>query len=199
MRLRKFAGILALALTAAMLVTACEKTPSPEELVEKAKKKFGSATVVSQTEGKDENKVELKDELQGFSYWVSSKMESLSNDSSLGDLKEKGSNFFSALGSFIKEKTQGAVEDLCKKADISCEFSEVLDEKLPTLLTLKAETLEKAEPVLKACAELIQKLNLKNRLDGVRIQVQNAEHKTIGGIVLPDMKVLDADGMDALN
>lgn len=197
MRTGRIIGILALA--AALLLTACEQTASPEKLVEEAKKKFGNATVISKSEGKGENKVELKDELQGFSYWVSSKMENLSNDSSLGVLKEKGSDFFSALGSFIKEKTQGAVEDLCKKANISCEFSEVLDEKLPTLLTLKAETLEKAEPVLKACAELIQKLNLKNRLDGVRIQVQNAEHKTIGGIVLPDMKVLNADGMDALN
>ncbi|MBR2087667.1 MAG: hypothetical protein IJ906_11105, partial [Oscillospiraceae bacterium] len=94
-------GVLLLAFT----MTGCH-VRSAKSLIRSAKQAHGKCEVISKSETDEHTVVILKDELQGFTYQVSSGMNSIYIDgSNFGSLESSSDTFGTALSMYVAEAT----------------------------------------------------------------------------------------------
>ena len=141
--------------------TGCQ-VKSAKQLIKQAKRQHGKCEVISQTEGKDWTTVVLKDELQGFEYTVSSKMDSISIDgSSFGSLEGTSDGFAGALTDYVYSATEEDRKKICETYHVSFDYDGRGD-----LYIDSEEELENGIKALEEIGTALNQYNLEHRMDG---------------------------------
>lgn len=160
-------------LAAMMTLTGCGEPKKARALVREAQRVHGPCEVVSQSETEDGVRVVLRDELQGFEYTVSSGMNSIDIDgANFGSVPGSSDGFSSALMEYVIGETEFDIDRICS------EYGLTRDENGGINYFYFGEDVDESRAIegLEAIAEVLQEYNLKNRLDGVIINLSHDEN-----------------------
>ena len=194
MRMLRLLGLLTLGAAAAGLLAACGHIKSADALVKAAEKRYGKCTLLSKEETADGSTVHLRDELQGFSYTMTSAMNSIDLDGShLGDAESTRSDFLRRLAEYIRQQTEPEIAEICGKAGAEYVFAEEIETVLDPFLTVRADDTAQGADTALACAAALQKQNLSNRFDGAQIDVYTKDGSPAGYVLLPENTFTEAD------
>lgn len=159
-------GVLLLAFT----LTGCQ-VRSAKSLIRSARQAHGKCEVISKSETDEHTVVVLKDKLQGFTYQVSSGMNSVYIDgSSFGSLESSSDTFGTALSMYVADATASQRRQVCEKYHLDFDETDML------ALTIDSESEERnAIAAAEEIAVILNQYNLQNRLDGWEIRLAYSE------------------------
>lgn len=144
-------------------LTACGKPASANSLINEAKLKHGDATVVSKTKNADGYTIVLHDNLQNFDYTVSSYMRSETLDGAeLWSLPATSDSFEYELTEKIKTDEQANINNIETKYSVSFSAGGMYP-------TVTGNDPDSAKQAAFEIADIYQRNNMKNRLDGLEI------------------------------
>ena len=157
---------------------------STRQLKQEAKLTYGPAKVVSESKSQNCNTVVLRDKLQGFEYTITSSMKNLNVDNtSFGDWESTSCDFEIRLQEYVVTNARDDLDDICAKYHATWKTPDYYTKDV--LLKLSVEDASDAKALGEEVARLMQTQNLKNRMDGVVIYVQDTDENTLGQVDLP--------------
>ena len=189
---RSIISFFSAAVLASLLFTSC-KPADARTLYSRAKRDYGSCTVVSKTVDGDNTTLVLHDDLQGFDYTVSSSMEGIYIDgSNFGSVPSSNDTFKVDLKKHVLSVTAPALDAACSADNVRYEPVKYMGDD-EEMLVIRTENAEAGSKAALECAAAIQEHNLNNRLDGVciRVYADNEEDywadENYGSVKLPDI------------
>ncbi|MCR5807718.1 MAG: hypothetical protein K6G68_11900 [Oscillospiraceae bacterium] len=189
---RSIISFFSAAVLASLLFTSC-KPADARTLYSRAKRDYGSCTVVSKTVDGDNTTLVLHDDLQGFDYTVSSSMEAIYIDgSNFGSVPSSDDTFKVDLKKHVLSVTAPALDAACSGDNVRYEQPKYLGDG-DDILIIRAENGDAGNKAALVCAAAIQEQNLNSRLDGVciRVYADNEEDywadENYGSVKLPDI------------
>jgi len=164
----------------------------PEQILKKAVRKHGACTYVSEEKRNGRVYVTVHDRLQDFDYTLCSAMTEYGMDGSTFFHLENTTDDFekrlrSHILSQIKPELDAVLAQYGASLDNRADFSSYY-------LNVRVPDGQYAEAVCLQCAQLLQKHNLKNRLDRKVIAAETAPRTHAGSVTLPEMCFLDCEG-----
>lgn len=173
------------------LIASKSHTKTPDKIMQKARRKYGACTLVSTGERDGKVYVTVHDTLQDFDYTLCSAMHSMDCDGSALFHYENTTDDFELR---LRERILGMIRpeldallaqygaSVIAEKDISCSY-----------LRLCVPEEQSAADVCCRCAALLQRHNLRNRLDGKTVSAESAPHCHIGSVTLPELRFLDRE------
>ena len=186
------------AVLAALLFTSC-KPADAKTLYSRAKKEYGSCSIVTKTTDGDNTVLVLHDDLQGFDYKVSSYMNDIDIDGSyFGSVPSSGDTFRTELKKHVLSVTAPALDEACFGDDVRYQQPAFMSDS-DDILIIRAGNADAGSKAALVCAAAIQEQNLNNRLDGMYIRVYGDTKEDYwhdegyGSIKLPDIAFRDPE------
>ena len=173
------------------LIASASHTKTPEKILQKARRKYGACTLVSTEERDGKVYVTVHDTLQDFDYTLCSAMHSMGCDgSTLFHYENTTDDFDRRLREHILGMIRPELDALLARFGDS-----VIAEPDSSIYYLLLRVPEErfAADVCTQCAALLQKHNLKNRLDGKTVAAESAPRCHIGSVTLPELRFLDRE------
>ena len=166
-----------------LLLAGCGRPESANSLYKYANEKYGECEIVSKQENNSGAFVVVHDVLQDFDYTLSSGMFEMNIDgSSFGNYPTKQDSFKDCLLEKVISNVSYKIDNVCNDAQMTYEI-----DKNDMRLTIYSSDENAGKQVATKCAEYISEQNLKNRLDGFVINVNNDEESHFGSIKLPSL------------
>ncbi len=163
---------LALAALFLMFISGCGSVKGSKYLTKKAEEAHGKCSVVSKVEEKDRTVVVLKDELQGFEYKVGSGMYDINIDGSyFGSVADEYDSFNEELRNYTMTQVQPDLDSICNKYFIT--YEPVIDIVFIRLIYPSSLSDDLAIKATEEIAQVFQKYNVNNRLDGYKIYLEH--------------------------
>lgn len=194
---RLFSFLTAMIITPCVLAS-CGRVKSADKLYKEAVRTYGDCEIVSKTETKELTELVLHDKLQDFDYKIESRMNSMVIDgSSFGSYPWTDCDFGSALSMKVVSDSLDELEAVCSEENAV--FLSRLDEVNASLIIIRAGNEKDAAEASVRCAEVLQKQNLKGRLDNYKVEAYGNSRKNYfqderyGSVVLPDIRWIDTE------
>lgn len=173
-------------LTASVLLSGCHPASS-DSLYRQAQAAYGKCSIVLKSETDSSVVVVLHDELQDFDYKIVSSMSDITIDGSyFGSVPSTSDTFKTELKSKVISDSMSELNEIFNDDDVS--YSVVYDGNNDRIITVR--TSDEGVGIDKAldCADILQKSNKNNRLDGYLIDVEDRNSEHLGSVRLPDVK-----------
>lgn len=162
--------IVAIFIILAFLTLSGCSVKSAKQLINQAKNTHGECEVVSQYENDENTKVVLRDRLQGFEYEMRSYMDEINIDgSSFGSVPNTDDTFDISLRAYVLDDSKNQLDEICNKYNASYEAG--AGDLLIDIRLSATSTDSDIVTITEEVASLMQKYNLKNRIDGLVVDV----------------------------
>jgi flagellar basal body rod protein FlgB len=176
-------------------LTGCGTLANSKTLYKEAISQHGPGTLISSSDTEhDGSSVVIKDELQGFTYSVSSYKADVNFDgANFGSVSSIDDKFESALFDYVWDGTSTYITEYCDNRGIRVDTGHYQTDTFLFLYTPN-ETFRVQDATF--CATLLNDYNQKNRLDNYSVRMYNSEEEFLGLVKLSDMTWYDSEQVD---
>lgn len=166
-----------------LCLCACQ-AKNAKQLKRQAKATYGSAKVLSETDGQNGSRVVLQDKLQGFEYTITSYLQDFNIDgTSFGSVPGTYSDFDTRLMHHCVGQVQSQIDSLCQQYNGSFECNSYFHRDL--IGFVKVDDPNNAKDLSEGIAKALQTQNKNNRLDNVEISVEDNDDNYLGRVLFP--------------
>lgn len=160
------------------------KAKNSKQLKRQARMTYGSAKVISETNGSDSSTVVMQDKLQGFEYTITSYTSPFVIDgTNFGDVAGTHSDFDTRLMHHCVGQVQSQIDSLCQQYNGSFECNSYFHRDL--IGFVKVDDPNNAKVLSEGIAKALQTQNKNNRLDNVEISVEDNDDNYLGRVLFP--------------
>jgi len=164
--------IIPICLLLVLFLSGCGSISSEKELIDYANNNFGKAKFINFQKEKDKSTATFQDEEYGFTYTVTSYIDSYQIDgSSFGEFETKSDTYTKSFISYLKDITQNQFSDIQNKYNCTLEwndyYSPVASENIIISVYLKDKNV--TENVTTALGQIIKEIDNRNHLNNAII------------------------------